>query len=220
MIRLISFLLLLSALTNNVQCQQSDFKHIDFKIAEGKALQMKGRELYNVPLLVHNLTYNLKTDVEQFKAIYLWICQNIENDHSLMQKNDHMWLKHKNDAKKLDLWNTKFKKEVFTKLLKDKKTLCSGYSYLIKKFSNLAGIECEIINGYGKLSSSLKKLETPNHSWNAVKLNNKWYLCDATWSSGYINSKGLFIFDYNDSFFLMDPKEFSNSHKPLNQNLF
>ncbi len=56
----------------------------------------------------------------------------------------------------------------------------------------------------------------PNHAWNAVKLNNKWYLCDATWSSGYIDmATYIFEYDYVNTYFLQDPIEFNTHHIPL-----
>lgn len=95
--------------------------------------------------------------------------------------------------------------------------MCTGYAYLVKELSFLADIECEIINGYGRsVASNIEELDMANHSWNAVKLKNKWYLCDATWSSGYtINS--TFIKDYNNGYFLTDPILFSKSHYPIDQ---
>lgn len=210
------FIILLFTFSWFIKAQQSDFKHIDFTAAENSARLFEGEELYNLPLFTHNLTHNLKTDVARFRAIYFWVCHNIKNDYSLMMKNEYTRNKYINDTSKLHKWNASFKKEVFIKLLKDKKTLCSGYSYLIKEMAMLAGLDCKIINGYGKLSASFKSLKMPNHSWNAIKLNGKWYLCDATWSSGYVDSRYLFKFYYNDTFFLMPPEEFVKSHKPLN----
>jgi len=56
-----------------------------------------------------------------------------------------------------------------------------------------------------------------NHSWNVVKLNNKWYLCDATWSSGYIDEYNVFIPEYNKGYFLTDPVLFAKSHYPVEE---
>ena len=74
-----------------------------------------------------------------------------------------------------------------------------------------------IINGYGKTSTLTEEdLEIPNHSWNAVKLNNRWYLCDPTWASGIQNAETLnFRFDYNDGYFLVPPELFAINHHPL-----
>jgi transglutaminase/protease-like cytokinesis protein 3 len=49
-------------------------------------------------------------------------------------------------------------------------------------------------------------------------LNGKWYLCDATWSSGYLDEKDSFIKVYNDGYFLTDPILFGKSHLPTDSN--
>jgi len=76
-------------------------------------------------------------------------------------------------------------------------------------------------DGYGRnVALNIEKLGVPNHSWNAVKLNQKWYVCDATWSSGYtlITSESTnFIHKYNDGYFLTNPELFVKNHYPLNE---
>lgn len=96
--------------------------------------------------------------------------------------------------------------------------MCTGYAYLIKELCYLCGIDSVIINGYARsVNSNIKELEMANHSWNAIKLNNKWYLCDATWSSGYLNQNNVFIKEYNNGYFLTDPILFEKNHFPLQQ---
>ena len=213
-------LLLLFLFILPLSAQQSDFNRIDFWKADYIANQYQGEELYNLPGLAFGLTSQLTTEAEQFRAIYLWVCYNISGEYNLMNKNEHKRknLK-KNKPEALQDWNHQFKKIVFKRLLHKKETLCTGYAYLIKELSNLAGLECEIIYGYG-LANSTKtdNIDSPNHSWNAVKLDGKWYLCDATWSSGFIDmSDYLFQFKYDDSYFLMDPIEFVKDHRPMDE---
>jgi len=208
-------IILLFTFVWQLHAQRSDFETISFKKADNIATLLKGKELNNLPLLANKLTSKLDTDAERFRAIYFWVCHNIKNDYDLMMINERKRRKYKNDTPQLNSWNKTFKKKVFSKLLKQKKTLCSGYSYLVKELATLAGLECEIVDGYGKVSASFKSLRIPNHSWNAIKLNDKWYLCDATWSSGFIDETYLFKYNYNDAYFLMEPEEFAKSHRPL-----
>ena len=199
--------------------QISDFKSINFKKADSIALGCKDEGLHNLPELADKLTSNLNTDAERFRSIYKWVCNNIANDYSLYLKNKHKRNRFKNDSLKLKDWNTKFSKTLFSKLLKNKKTICTGYAYLVKTLSNLADLECEIVQGYGRVSTTdIKNLDLPNHSWNAIKLNNKWYLCDPTWASGIPNTEtNRFTFMYNDGFFLANPKLFAVNHFPIDQ---
>jgi hypothetical protein len=200
--------------------QVSDFKGADFRNADKIAYFQKGANLKNLPKLADDLTANLPTDLEKFRAIYIWVCTNIENDYGLFLKNKEKRNQLKNDSLKLTNWNNSFKSKVFTTLLNDHKTICTGYAYLIQTLSNLANINCVIIDGYGLTAANIEdKTSIPNHSWNAVQLNNKWYLCDPTWSSGYFDEeKSRFNYDYNDGYFLANPELFSKNHYPIDSN--
>ncbi len=209
-ILLLSFTFILSS-----HAQQEDFNEINFTKADQMAQRYKGESLYNLPLLTHRLTAHLDTDAERFRVIYYWVCHNISGAYDMMAMNNRKRHKFKNDPKNLQQWNTRFKKEVFTTLRRDKKTLCTGYAYLIQVMSTYAGLESVIINGYDTTLRS-KEMELPNHSWNAIKLNGKWYLCDATWSSGYTDmSTYLFEFEYDNRYFLMAPADFIKTHTPV-----
>ncbi|WP_255572909.1 transglutaminase domain-containing protein [Hanstruepera marina] len=196
--------------------QISDFKDIDFKKADSLAMAYKEAELTNLPLLSKKLTSNLKTDVEKFRAIYMWVCTNIENDFSLYLKYERKNKRFQNDSLEFNLWQTDFKKTVFKTLVEDHKTICTGYAYLVKTLAHWANLECELVHGYGRTSTTdIDQLNAPNHSWNAVKLNNKWYLCDPTWASGKQNAETFrFSFQYNDGYFLAEPKLFAVNHFP------
>ncbi|MFT7050727.1 MAG: hypothetical protein ACJAZK_001325 [Psychroserpens sp.] len=199
--------------------QISDFDHIDFSKADQAALSCKNEGLNNMPMLAYNLTSHLDTDAERFRAIYMWVCHNIANDYTLYLRNKRKRNKYQNDSIKLKTWNDRFKKEVFRKLLKQERTICTGYAYIVQELSKLANLNCEIVHGYGKTSmTDIDKLDPPNHSWNAVKLDKKWYLCDPTWASGIPDlSTNIFRFDYNDGYFLSNPKLFIINHFPKDQ---
>lgn len=199
---------------NNLQGQISDFDTLNFSKADLIAKNNLGADLENLPLLSYNLTSNLTTDVEKFRAIYMWVCENIKNDPNQNKRISRKRRQFKNDSIGYLSWNKIYLKEVYTVLQKKKKTSCFGYAYLIKELSNLAGLECTIVNGYGRNAvDNTHELNDVNHSWNAVKLNNKWYLCDATWGSGY-NLESVFIHDLNEGYFLPEPKLFAMNHYP------
>ncbi|WP_299892176.1 transglutaminase domain-containing protein [uncultured Lacinutrix sp.] len=201
--------------------QVSDFNTVDFTIADNTAKLNEGNSLENLPLLAHKLTNKLPTKVEKFRAIYTWVCHNIKGDINQHNKVYRKRKKFKNDSIAYIKWNNEYKKIAFKKLLKHKKTMCTGYAYLIKELCFLANIECKIIDGYGRtVTSNVETLEMTNHSWNVVKLNNKWYLCDATWSSGYMDSNNDFIKDYNEGYFLTDPVLFAKNHFPIDKKWF
>jgi len=195
--------------------QQSDFANIDFSMADQSARRHKGETLYNPPVLAHNLTYNLTTDVERFRAIYYWVTHNIKGDYSRMEENIHYRNKHVNNSAALEQWHLSYKKKIFKNLIENKKTVCTGYAYLVQQLAKQVNIEVQIINGYTSLNKASSKKNILSHSWIAVKLNNKWYLCDPTWAAGYTDlSNYVFIYDYDDSLFLQDPIDFAKDHTP------
>jgi len=195
--------------------QQSDFKHINFKKADSIASLYKNEKLTNLPLLSYKLTYRLDTDVEKFRAIYVWVCNNISSDYSLTTKILNKGKKYRNNRAVFLEWNETLMPKFLKRLLEDKKTMCTGYAFIVKELSRLSNIECEIINGYNKSPDYDFEKPFVNHSWNSVKLNNKWYLCDPILASGYFFiDTNQFIFNYNDGFFLTDPNLFIKSHYP------
>ncbi|MFS4493602.1 transglutaminase domain-containing protein [Maribacter sp. 2308TA10-17] len=199
--------------------QRSDFEHIDFTKADSIAAHYSGASLKNLPVLTHNLTANLPTDVEKFRAIYTWVGTNIENDYSSYVKTRKKRKKLSENQEALTAWNNSFTPKVFENLLKHKKTACTGYAYLIRELASLADINCKIVNGYGRTATLiLDENSIPNHSWNIVELNGKWYLCDPTWSAGKIvieEDGPRFEPDYFDGYFLAEPELFIRNHYPL-----
>ena len=114
-------------------------------------------------------------------------------------------------------WNHHIRRKTIARLLKKKKTVCTGYAYLLKEMCRYVGIEARIVNGYSRTAETEhKNMKEPNHSWNAVRLLGKWYLCDPTWATGIFDPNTFkFDFEYQEGFFLSDPKLFIKNHYPL-----
>ncbi|MEN7546358.1 transglutaminase domain-containing protein [Rapidithrix thailandica] len=197
--------------------QLSGFDNRDYHRADSVAALYQGEDLTNLPILAHKLTADLPSELEKFRAIYTWVATNIENDYGYYLRNKQKRKKLLHRPAELKAWNEEFRSKVFKKLLKEQSTICTGYAYLVRELANFAGIDCHIIDGYGRTAeANVGGQGIPNHSWNAVRLNNKWYLCDATWSSGSIDpQKKSFVRNYNDGYFLAAPELFARNHYPL-----
>ncbi|WP_276372217.1 transglutaminase domain-containing protein [Chryseolinea sp. H1M3-3] len=208
--------LIIIAYSFTLSAQVQDFSEADFSKADSIAALYPQHSLQDLPLLADKLTRTLPTEVEKFRSIYSWICTNIDNDYGLYVENKRVREKLK-DIKALDAWNRKFGKRVFHTLMTDRKTVCSGYAYLVKELALHAGLNCEVIDGYGRTAhANVRGQATANHTWNAIQLDGHWFLCDATWSSGSIDATlKRFIKKYDDSYFLADPSLFVRSHYPL-----
>lgn len=198
-------------------CFAQQIQTSDFRRADSIALIHTGHSLDDLRLLSGKLTESLTTEKEQFRAIFSWVCNNISNDYNFYEKNKRKREKFLHQPEKLAEWNKEFRIKVFERLRKDYKTVCTGYAYLLRELAYYAGIECEIVDGYGRTAlANIGGNPIANHSWNAVKLNGKWYLCDATWSSGSIDpQQKVFISAFSEAYFLTDPSFFVLNHYPL-----
>lgn len=205
------------ALSFNLCSQNLDFSNMDFRKADSVAQQYAHHSLYDLKALATKLTNPFADDVEKFRAIYYWVCNTIESDYEYYLWNEKEREKFKDHPEKLKAWNDTFSKRVYKRLLDQNKTVCTGYAYLIRELSYWAGLTSVIVDGYGRSAhSNVSGPGTPNHSWNAIQLNEKWYLCDATWSSGTIDpTTGSFTKKFDPSYFLPSPILFARNHYPL-----
>ena len=195
-----------------LSAQSGDFAGVDFAKADSIAERYAAHSLYEIKGLADRLTVSLTTEHEKFRAIYKWVCTNIEVDFDLVERNRQK--RNRLSGEKLVKWNEQFNREAFETLLDERRTVCTGYAYLIRELAYHAGLRCEVVNGFAKPGGVAVCDSRPaNHSWNKVYLNGKAYYCDPTWSSGpFCLQTRRFIPRYNDQYFLPDPLFFSTEH--------
>lgn len=135
-------------------------------------------EMKSAPLFVANsaeklsgyLTKNDSSDTQKVLNIYTWITKNI-------RYNLKAYLKIKSK-----------KYTSVSQTLQKRKGICYQYSDLFNALCEYAGIPSLRIDGYsrGQYYNEDDTFYESDHSWNAVKLEGKWYLLDLTWGSGYM----------------------------------
>jgi Transglutaminase-like superfamily len=213
-VRLLVYLFVL--MSASLYAQLADLRPINFHRADSIADVYFGEAVTDLPELSRKLTSTLSGETEKFRAIYKWVCNNIEFDYELFRINREKRDKF-DSPEALRAWNKKLTPVVYQHLILEKKTLCTGYAWLVQQLAQHAGIACFIVDGYGRNATvNVRKSGKANHSWNAVMLNGKWYLCDPTWASGaYDADREVFVKNYDDSYFLADPKVFIRNHYPL-----
>jgi hypothetical protein len=118
--------------------------------------------------LVNKLTEGKTGDKEKFDVIFTWVAKNIRYDYNSYLSSSGASM-------------PKIKR-----ILKYKKGICIDYAYLMDTLCTLAGIKNVSVYGYAKddLFDVNDSIFMDNHAWNAVKLDNYWYVYDVTWSSG------------------------------------
>jgi hypothetical protein len=197
--------------------QLPGFQARDFHRADSVAALYPEHSLTDLKSLSDKLTQPFCADVDKFRAIYRWVCDNIGNDYGLYARNKAGRERLRDKPEALGQWNQKLNPQFFQKLLRERKTVCTGYAYLVRELAFHAGLSCKIIDGYGRtVGSNIGGPGIANHSWNAVQLDNQWYLCDATWSSGAVDPvRGTFVKQFSEAYFLPPPALFARNHYPL-----
>lgn len=166
----------------------------------------------DVTSLAASLVKNCKTEREKVSVLFHWITDNISYTTFSKNKKAKPVYTEPDDDGPLKPLNIRVAETV----LKRRTAFCDGYARLFTALCNAAGIRSEIICGYanGGVQQSRTRFGV-NHYWNAVFLEGKWQLLDATWASGYINLRdGEFVREYNGRYFLASPESFIKTHYP------
>jgi len=151
----------------------------------------------SVDQLAKSLTQHCKSDLEKVRAIYVWISDNVVYDFAAFKSGNVT------------------EQTAFSTLI-SRKAVCQGYSELFYRLCVLNQIDCYVVAGYSKGFGYKKgkKFSTTDHAWNAVKIDQKWYLVDATWGSGYIDEKQKYVSQFSEEHFLALPQQFVLKHLP------
>ena len=169
--------------------------------------------------LAADICLDLPSEQQKANAIYNWVTHNIEYDVKALRKFP------KADGDKAFL------------ALKNRKAVCDGYAMLYTELCKAAGLQAVNIEGYAKdwIFDNGDELYIPRHEWNAVRINGKWQLVDATWGAGGLYQKESFLvrlynvlfrhgrvsakslrfrYQYNPNYFMQDPEVFRLKHLP------
>lgn len=170
----------------------------DFAAIDQRARKSPKQLHEDLPALTAYLCENTETELEKVRAVYVWITTHIGYDWKAIDSEKRI-------------------NHFIRDILQRRVALCFGYAQLFQEMCNLAGIRCAIINGYAKGTATTElPINEPNHSWNAVELDGKWYLLDATWGSSTISKQNEFVQISNDDYFLIRPEQFIRTHLPGN----
>lgn len=155
-------------------------------------------------------------------AIFTWIALNIKYDTRSFfssSKPKEIRFSYRTEEERLRK-EQQIRRKTAKKALSKKKAVCQGYSELYRQLCLLCDIECEVISGYSRTMARQigKKLNQPDHAWNAIKLNNQWHLLDVTWAAGSVDMRRqYFIPGFSPEYFCMSPNLFFLNHYPKDE---
>ncbi len=166
--------------------------------------------------LASKIDTDFNSDADKIRAAFIWLTENIRYDlqefYNPTKKS--VRFSYKNEAEKQAKLQ-QIKDDIINETFRKRKSVCEGYAQSFKKVCDLLQIESRIIKGYARNSSGEIGVipRGSNHAWNAVKVNNKWQLIDATWAAGYaINNK--WEKNFTEFYFYPKPAELVRTHLP------
>lgn len=155
--------------------------------------------------IVKYINVNQPSEIEKARMIYVWLAENIRyNDEGYNKKQ--------------------LGSNTTSDVLKTHIAVCEGYANVFKDLGESLGLEIVKLigcaKGYSYESGVYDNVEeASNHAWNAIKIDGKWKIYDATWGtgSGTTNRKGKLVSvkEFTDDWFYLDPKISIYSHFPL-----
>ncbi|MBN2080399.1 MAG: hypothetical protein JW838_15620 [Spirochaetes bacterium] len=160
-----------------------------FRDVDARALNTPPRKGEPLDSLARRIAGEARDELEQVRAIWRWITAFISYD-------------------------TGKKNYGARATLRDLRGTCQGYAELFVELARRAGLRAVEVTGRGRGSGHLPgEPVRANHAWNAVRIDGKWHLLDATYGAGQVN-EDRFIRGYREHFFLTPPGEFIHSHLP------
>lgn len=108
--------------------------------------------------LAKRLTADKISTLEQSKALFTWVAQNVTYDVDTFANDKYFYLDHP-DA---------------VEVLHSKLAMCMGYSRLNAALHRAVGIEAKVVFGEG-------------HAWNEIMINGHWQTQDPTYAAGFID---------------------------------
>lgn len=183
---IVAFCLLLFSVPGNGQ----NYRKVDRFV-----YQLPNDSIKNIDTLGVMIGSNFSREAERLRAIYGWICSNIEYDIERMANP----VSYSSDS-------------AVQVTLGKRKAICSGYVDLFIHLCRSLDIKAYYISGYTKQNG---KVVDQDHAWAAVRLSNgQWKLFDPTWgASEWVN--GELVKRLNYDYFMVEPAEFINSHMPF-----
>lgn len=134
-------------------------------------------------------------DIEKAWLIFVWITDNIDYDGEAYRTGNYG----KSDP---------------DSVLKSGRAVCGGYATFYESLAKRLNLECKRLNGYSKAFGYQigSKMVKEDHSWNAVKIVNKWRYVEPTWGAGYLEKTLNFVKNFKPYNFFTPPRIFIERH--------
>lgn len=157
------------------------------------------RQILNISTDQANSTDNIAAYIkshftkeeERVRAAYTWVANNIRYSTDSL----HRVILNEDRAEKVSI------------AFRRKKGVCENFAAIFDDICTRSGLTSFVIDGYTNLNRYGDKT---GHAWNAVLVNNTWYLYDPTWDIGFAANH-----QSGTQYFQLTAQEFIQSHMPF-----
>lgn len=169
----------------------------DYRFLDRHARRAPAALQEDLSALVAYLVQVAESEEEKARVIYAWITEHIRYDQTAYRSGQGRINRSNAD------------------ILRRGQAVCFGYATLFRDMCAQAGLTAEVISGYSKGTlTAVPGLEEVDHAWNAVRLDGKWHLLDATWGSSVVQKENDFVQVETQDYWLTPPEHFVLNHLP------
>lgn len=147
------------------------------------------------------------TELEKARAIFTYVATSMSYDCREFHRKPE-------DRK------ARTRSEILERAFEKNLGVCAGYAILFDEMCEAAGLNAEVVGGTSRSGTRrYNPVRLPeNHAWNAVEIDGKWHLLDATWASGYTDPEASkFTSSFDDNLFMQAPEDFFLRHFPADE---
>ncbi len=159
----------------------------NFAAVDAKAFSFPAVATHSTTAMAKHIQENFTGNKEKIRAAYRWVTANIQYDKDSMLSIN--WSKNTPDK--------------IAATLRRKKGVCDNFASVFTDVLVKMNINSYVVHGH---TNGSRNTSNAAHSWSAVQLDDKWFLCDPTWDAGY---NGI------TRYFLISPQQFIDTHWPF-----
>ena len=143
----------------------------NYNAVDSRAERVPANYEKSLPDLVNYLIEPYKNDDEKKACVLLaWIVHHIDYDEYKADNiNKTTYRRHPDRISTGDIFETRV-------------GVCQDIASLYQRMAGLAGLDCVVVSGYAGHEVTRRDMEKQRHSWNVVKINDKWEFVDPTWA--------------------------------------
>jgi hypothetical protein len=155
------------------------------------------KELYKKAVdIVASATTADMDDLEKELAIHDYLVTNVRYDHEVIEAYNNNIV-------------TNLESHGIYNALMEGKAVCDGFAWTAKLMLAIAGVDSELVTGWGIPQTEKAEEKLIYHAWNLVKVDGKYHHLDVTWDENIYEETGMMSYMY----FNLSGNEMGQDHK-------